>query len=188
MIFNVWTFLFEVVNFLVLVYVLHRLLYRPLREAIDQRREANAKAQADAEKARQEADRATSSSSSAQLAAIDQERQDVIRKAREQAEAERKAIDGRGRARRAKRREEVEQQLEARADPGARDRSMPSSFNRRWRWRSVSCSEARSSTPPAAACRAARRGAGADPGRRAPAACAASWKPTTPPLSKRPRN
>ena len=58
MTFNVWTFLFEVVNFLVLVYVLHRLLYRPLREAIDRRREANAKAQAEAEKARQEADRA----------------------------------------------------------------------------------------------------------------------------------
>ena len=52
MIFNVWTFLFQVVNFLVLVYILRRLLYRPLREAIDRRREANAKAQADAEAAR----------------------------------------------------------------------------------------------------------------------------------------
>ena len=29
--FNVWTFLFEIVNFVVLAYILHRLLYRPLR-------------------------------------------------------------------------------------------------------------------------------------------------------------
>ncbi len=51
MVFNVWTFLFQVVNFLVLVAILRWLLYSPLREAIDRRREANAKAQADAEAA-----------------------------------------------------------------------------------------------------------------------------------------
>ncbi len=111
MIFNVWTFLFEVLNFLVLVYVLRWLLYRPLHEAIDRRREANAKAQADADKARQEAV-TLQQQLNAQRTALDQQRQEVIRKAREQAEAERKAT--RAEAERAvqHRREEVEQQLE----------------------------------------------------------------------------
>lgn len=31
MAFNIWTFLFEIVNFVVLACILHRLLYRPLR-------------------------------------------------------------------------------------------------------------------------------------------------------------
>ena len=35
MTFNGWTFLFQVLNFVVLAYALHRLLYRPLREAIE---------------------------------------------------------------------------------------------------------------------------------------------------------
>ncbi len=90
MIFNVWTFLFEVVNFLVLVYVLQRLFYRPLHEAIDRRREANAKAQADAQKAGQEA-AALKQQLNTRLAALDQERQELIRAAREQTEADRKA-------------------------------------------------------------------------------------------------
>jgi F-type H+-transporting ATPase subunit b len=54
MTFNPWTFLFEVLNFLVLAFVLHRLLYRPLRESIDRRRDEEARARADAEKARAE--------------------------------------------------------------------------------------------------------------------------------------
>ncbi len=111
MIFNRWTFLFEVVNFLALVYVLHRLLYRPLYEAIDRRREANAKAQADAEKARQEA-AALQQQLNARMAALDQERQGLIRAAREQGEAERKAMMDDAESAVRRRREEVEQQLE----------------------------------------------------------------------------
>jgi F-type H+-transporting ATPase subunit b len=111
MIFNVWTFLFEVVNFLVLIYVLFRLLYRPLHEAIDRRREANAKAQADADKARQEAT-ALQQQLNAQQAALDQQRQELIRKAREQAEAERKATMAEAERAVQRRREEVAQQLE----------------------------------------------------------------------------
>ncbi len=57
MTFNIWTFLFEVVNFVVLAYILHRLLYRPLREAIDRRRAEIAQTQAEAEQARAEAER-----------------------------------------------------------------------------------------------------------------------------------
>lgn len=89
MIFNVWTFLFEVINFVVLVYVLRWLLYRPLHEAIDRRREANAKAQADAEKARQEA-AALQQQLNEKIAVFEKEREGLIRTARSQAEAERK--------------------------------------------------------------------------------------------------
>ena len=88
---NVWTFLFEVVNFLVLVYVLRRLLYRPIHEAIDRRREANEKAKADADKASKEA-AALQTQLKEKIAALDQKRQDLLRTDREQAEAERKAM------------------------------------------------------------------------------------------------
>jgi F-type H+-transporting ATPase subunit b len=89
--FSWWTFLFEVVNFVVLVYVLHRLLYRPLRDAIDSRREANARAQAEAEKARLEAE-VLQKGLREQIAETEQQRQGLIHQAREQAEAERKKL------------------------------------------------------------------------------------------------
>jgi F-type H+-transporting ATPase subunit b len=85
--FNPWTFLFEILNFLVLAYVLHRLLYRPLREAIDRRQAENEKARTDAEAARKEAD-AARSELAAKLAASDKERQELLHKAAEEAEAE----------------------------------------------------------------------------------------------------
>lgn len=43
------TFVFETVNFLLLMWILRRLVYRPLREAIAERREAVAKTKADAQ-------------------------------------------------------------------------------------------------------------------------------------------
>lgn len=87
MTFNVWTFLFEILNFLVLAFILHRLLYRPLRAAIDERRAANEKAKTDAEVARKEAE-ITQTQLAAKLAEVDRERTDVLRKAAEQAETE----------------------------------------------------------------------------------------------------
>jgi F-type H+-transporting ATPase subunit b len=85
--FNVWTFLFEVLNFLVLAFVLHRLLYRPLREAIDRRKAESEKARAEAEAARKAAD-AVKEQLAARLAEADRERTEVLRNAAEQAEAE----------------------------------------------------------------------------------------------------
>jgi F-type H+-transporting ATPase subunit b len=85
--FNVWTFLFEILNFVVLAFVLHRLLYRPLREAIERRQAENEKARTDAEAARKEAD-AARQQLAARLADADRDRQEVLRKAAEQAEAE----------------------------------------------------------------------------------------------------
>jgi F-type H+-transporting ATPase subunit b len=91
MTFNVWTFLFQLFNFAVLAYVLHRLLYRPLRTAIDERQQANAKAAADAELARREAGE-LEKQLAARMAASEQERQKLVQAAHDQAETERKAV------------------------------------------------------------------------------------------------
>jgi F-type H+-transporting ATPase subunit b len=119
MIFNVWTFLFQVVNFLVLVAILRWLLYRPLREAIDRRREANAKAQADAEAARQEAE-ALQHALDQQLADLERRRETVIREARERAEGERQALLAETEGVIGRRREEVEQQFARERDEALR--------------------------------------------------------------------
>ncbi len=87
MTFNVWTFLFEVLNFLVLAFVLYRLLYRPLREAIEKRKADNERARTEAEAARQEAN-AAKEQLAAKLAEADKDRQALLRKAVEQAEVE----------------------------------------------------------------------------------------------------
>jgi len=88
MTFNVWTFLFEMINFVVLAYVLHRLLYGPLRKAVEERRQASAAIEAEAQNARHEAD-ALRGQVQAQLADIEVQRQVTVREAREQAAAER---------------------------------------------------------------------------------------------------
>jgi F-type H+-transporting ATPase subunit b len=91
MTFNIWTFLFEAVNFLVLAYILHRLLYRPLRDAIERRRMAHEHAEAEAHEKRQKAD-ALLQQLKTQLADVDRVRQETIRQAHEQALAERNKI------------------------------------------------------------------------------------------------
>ncbi len=91
MTFNLWTFFFQIANFVVLAYVLHRLLYRPLHEAIDQRRQANDRARAEAEQARQEA-AALEAQVRAQLAGMEQQRQEVLAQAHQQADKERAAL------------------------------------------------------------------------------------------------
>jgi F-type H+-transporting ATPase subunit b len=91
MTFNWWTFLFQAINFVVLAYILHRLLYRPLREAIDKRQTANAQAQEVAEKTRQEAETLRQQLQE-QLAGAEQQRQELIHQARAQAEVERTKV------------------------------------------------------------------------------------------------
>lgn len=89
MTFNLWTFLLQVVNFVVLALVLRRLLYHPLHEAIERRREAVRQTQAEAEKAREEAG-AIKRQLEEKLAQADQQREETLRQAREQAEVERR--------------------------------------------------------------------------------------------------
>ncbi|MGP0069374.1 MAG: F0F1 ATP synthase subunit delta [Isosphaeraceae bacterium] len=92
MVFNVWTFLFQVVNFLVLVAILRWRLYEPLRDAIDRRREANEKARNDAVSARREAAGLQATLTPQQLADLDRQREAVIQEAHARAETERQPL------------------------------------------------------------------------------------------------
>lgn len=53
--FNIWTLLFQIINFVILLYILRRILYKPIREIIEKRRGLIAKTVEDAEKAKKEA-------------------------------------------------------------------------------------------------------------------------------------
>jgi F-type H+-transporting ATPase subunit b len=88
MTFHLWTFLFEMINFVVLAYVLHRLLYRPLQKAVDERRQASIRIETEALKAQHEAE-ALREQFKSKLADIEVHRQSTIRQARDQAVEER---------------------------------------------------------------------------------------------------
>ncbi len=88
-----WTLALQTVNFLVLVWLLWRFLYRPVREVIEKRKEFAEQAFADADKQKSEAEAAQQRFEQArdQLA---QERQDMLKKLHEELETERrKALD-----------------------------------------------------------------------------------------------
>lgn len=53
--FDIWTFLFQIVNFAVLLFILKRLLYKPVREIIEKRRSLIRQNIEDAEKTKKEA-------------------------------------------------------------------------------------------------------------------------------------
>ncbi len=53
--FNIWTLLFQVINFVILLYILRKILYKPVREIIEKRRGLIAKTVEDAEKTKKEA-------------------------------------------------------------------------------------------------------------------------------------
>jgi F-type H+-transporting ATPase subunit b len=53
--FNIWTFLFQVINFLVLLFILKRVLYKPIREIIEKRRSLIRQRIEEAEKTKKEA-------------------------------------------------------------------------------------------------------------------------------------
>jgi F-type H+-transporting ATPase subunit alpha len=111
MTFNWWTFLFQALNFVVLAYILHRLLYRPLHEAIDRRRQTNAEAQATALHAQKEAE-SLQQQLRDQLADMERRRQDMIHAAREQAEGDCRKLLAEGERVLQRRRDEALQALE----------------------------------------------------------------------------
>lgn len=84
---HLWTFVFQIVNFVVVAFVLHRLLYQPLYEAIDRRRQATLAAQAAAEQAKQDAE-ALRAGLDAERADVERRREQWVREAHRQAEAE----------------------------------------------------------------------------------------------------
>jgi F-type H+-transporting ATPase subunit b len=53
--FDIWTFLFQIINFVVLLFILKRLLYKPIREIMEKRRGIIQKNVEDAEKTKMEA-------------------------------------------------------------------------------------------------------------------------------------
>jgi F-type H+-transporting ATPase subunit b len=53
--FDIWTFLFQVINFVVLLFILKRLLYKPVKEIMEKRRGLIEKTIEDAERAKKEA-------------------------------------------------------------------------------------------------------------------------------------
>jgi F-type H+-transporting ATPase subunit b len=86
-----WTLALQAVNFLVLVWLLQRFLYKPVRRILAQRKEAAAKAFAEAERHQQEADAAKQRFEAAQ-AALAQERQDMLRDLHRDLDAERSKL------------------------------------------------------------------------------------------------
>jgi F-type H+-transporting ATPase subunit b len=109
--FNPWTFLFEVLNFVVLAVVLYRLLYRPLHEVIDRRREEVTRAQTEADKAREQAVM-LQQQLHADLAEVEQRGEAALRQGRERAEAERKKMLDEADAEMQRRNEQARQALE----------------------------------------------------------------------------
>ncbi len=89
--FNLTTFLFETVNFVVLVWVLQRLVYRPLQRAIQQRQAAMDAREQKAESA-QELAEARQRQLEEESKGLDAVRERVIREATEQAAEERARI------------------------------------------------------------------------------------------------
>lgn len=89
--FNFWTFLFQIINFLVLAYLLHRLLYAPLRASIDQRRKKIADQLSEAEGARRDAE-TLKRNLDAKLADMQRQREEILQQAHVEAEEQRKAI------------------------------------------------------------------------------------------------
>jgi F-type H+-transporting ATPase subunit b len=95
------TFVFQIVNFVVVAFILHRLLYRPLYEAIDRRRQATLAAQTAADRAKQDAE-ALRAGLEAERAEAERRREQWVRDAHRQAEAEAERLldDARRRAER----------------------------------------------------------------------------------------
>ncbi len=89
--FNIWTFIFQLVNFFVLLLILRRLLYRPVREIMEKRRAAVKKTLDDAERTRAEAI-ALKEEYAGKSAGIERLRNEVLEKAEDDAGAHRKEI------------------------------------------------------------------------------------------------
>jgi F-type H+-transporting ATPase subunit b len=89
--FSWWTFLLQGVNFLVLVWLLHRFLYKPVQEVIAKRKEMTTAALDQAHDAERTAQQTKEQYESA-LADIDKERADVLDKVRQEVETERRKV------------------------------------------------------------------------------------------------
>lgn len=86
-----WTLVLQTINFLVLVWLLERFLFRPVRGVLRKRQETVDKTLADAEASREEARRVTQSLEASRKA-IEDERAEMLTKAHEEIEVQRDKI------------------------------------------------------------------------------------------------
>lgn len=91
MTFDWWTFGLQTVNFVVLAWLLHRLLYRPVRRVLAERASAGEAALTEARAAKDEAERARAAFE-ADRAALAGERQAMRREIHDELEAERRRL------------------------------------------------------------------------------------------------
>jgi F-type H+-transporting ATPase subunit b len=89
--FDWWTFALQAINFLVLVWLLQRFLYKPIQKAIDDRRATTAAKTAEASAILAEA-QATKGKYEAALGHIAQERHDMLDQAHQEIEAQRASL------------------------------------------------------------------------------------------------
>ena len=89
--FDFWTFSFQAINFIVLLFILKGLLYKPVREILEKRREISRKMLEDAEMARDEALR-MKKVQEREMKNLQVMKADLIEQSRSEAEVERKKL------------------------------------------------------------------------------------------------
>jgi F-type H+-transporting ATPase subunit b len=89
--FDIWTFLFQIINFVVLLFILKRLLYKPIREIMEKRRGLIEKTVEGAERAKKEA-LELKEKHQEELKNLSELRIQMLEKVKEEAETERKKV------------------------------------------------------------------------------------------------
>ncbi|HBR21363.1 MAG TPA: hypothetical protein DD713_02140 [Nitrospiraceae bacterium] len=88
---NIWTLIFQVINFFVLVYILKRVLYKPVKEIMEKRRNAVARSISEAEGIKKEAAVALEQNR-LELQRLKEMRQELMDKMEKEAGAEKEKI------------------------------------------------------------------------------------------------
>jgi F-type H+-transporting ATPase subunit b len=94
--FNVWTLLFQIINFVVLLVILRRLLYKPVREIMEKRRELIARNMREAERTRSEA-QALKDRYETEMNGLKEQKARMLEALQEEVDAERKRLIGKAR-------------------------------------------------------------------------------------------
>ncbi len=89
--FDIWTFLFQIINFVVLLFILRRILYKPIRSIIEKRRGLIEKTIEDAERTKQDALELKQKHQD-ELNTYKEQHIQMLEKAKEDAETERKRL------------------------------------------------------------------------------------------------
>jgi len=92
--FDIWTFLFQVINFLVLLFILKRVLYKPIREIIEKRRSLIRQRIEEAEKTKKEA-MELKENYQHEMDKLHELKSRMLEKMHEEVEQERKKLTGR---------------------------------------------------------------------------------------------